>query len=93
MHYQWPLDISASHDRGAARTHGSIKWGGELVFISETLKGESVGVAETDSGHWIVRFADIDLGIIDRRTKKLQGFRAARPGRPEENKRRTLSPM
>ena len=71
------------------RTDGSIKWGGELVFISETLKGETVGVAETDSGHWIVRFADVDLGIIDRRTKKLQGFRAARPGRPEENKRVT----
>ena len=62
-------------------TDGSIKWGGDLVFISETLAGEPVGVAETDSGDWIVRFADIDLGIIDRRTKKLHGFRAARPGR------------
>ena len=64
-------------------TDGSIKWGGDLVFISETLKSEPVGIAETDSGDWIVRFADIDLGIIDRRTKKLHGFRAARPGRAE----------
>ena len=47
------------------------------------LKGEPVGIAETDSGDWIVRFAEIDLGIIDRRTKKLHGFRAARPGRAE----------
>ena len=51
------------------------------MFISEPLAGETVGIAETDSGHWIVRFADIDLGIIDRRTKKLHGFRAARLGR------------
>ena len=65
------------------RTDGSIKWGGDLVFISSPLAGEPVGIAETDSGDWIVRFADIDLGIIDRRTKRLHGFRAARPGRPE----------
>ena len=63
------------------RTDGSIKWGGDLVFISETLMGEPVGIAETDSGDWIVRFAEIDLGIIDRRTKKLHGFGAARPDR------------
>ena len=73
----------AWHAMRRVRTDGSIKWGGDLVFISETLKGEPVGIAETDSGDWIVRFADIDLGIIDRRTKKLHGFGAARPGRAE----------
>ena len=60
------------------RTDGSIKWGGDL-FISETL----IGIAETDSGDWIVRFP----------TSGSNGFRAARPGRAEANKRRTLSPM
>ena len=65
------------------RTDGSIKWGGDLVFIAEPLAGETVGIAETESGHWIVRFFDIDLGIIDHKTKKLHRFRAARPGRPE----------
>ena len=75
------------------RTDGSIKWGGDLVFISETLKGEPVGIAETDSGDWIVRFAEIDLGIIDRRTKNFMA--SARPGRAarKPNKRRTLLPM
>ena len=63
-----------------------------MVFVSETLAGESVGIAETDSGHWILRFADIDLGIIDRRTKKLHGFRAARPGRAEaERTQKTIT--
>ena len=52
----------AWHAMRRVRTDGSIKWGGDLVFISETLKGEPVGIAETDSGDWIVRFADIDLG-------------------------------
>ena len=71
----------AWHAVRRVRTDGSIKWGGDLVFVSEPLAGEPVGIAETDSGHWIVRFAGIDLGIIDCRTKKLHGFRPARPGR------------
>ena len=84
----WPERLEepwydAWHAMRRVRTDGSIKWGGDMVFVSETLAGESVGIAETDSGHWILRFADIDLGIIDRRTKKLHGFRAARPGRAE----------
>ena len=33
-------------------------------------------IAETESDHWIERFAD--LGIIDQKTKKLHRFRAAR---------------
>ena len=73
----------AWHAVRRVRTDGSIKWGGDLVFIAEPLAGEPVGIAETESGHWIVRFADIELGIIDHKTKKLHRFRAARPGRPE----------
>jgi transposase InsO family protein len=63
------------------RTNGTIKWGGELVFISEALSGEPLGIAETLSGDWLVCFADIPLGYIDRRTRKLRPFAPARPGR------------
>ena len=84
----WPERLEepwydACHAVRRVRTDGSIEWGGDPVFVSEPLAGEPVGIAETGSGHWIVRFADIDLGIIDRRTKKLHGLRAARPGRPQ----------
>ncbi len=65
------------------RSNGEIKWGGDLVFISEALTGELVGVAETERGDWIVRFIDVDLGIIDRKTRKLRRFTAPRPGRRE----------
>jgi putative transposase len=71
----------ADHAVRRVRTNGTIKWGGELVFLSEALIGEPVGVAETLTGDWIVRFADIPLGHIDRRTKKLRHFAPARPGR------------
>jgi putative transposase len=73
----------ADHAVRRVRTCGAIKWGGDFIFISEVLIGELVGVAETAHGDWVVRFADIDLGLIDRRTKKLRRFGTPRPGRPK----------
>ena len=35
-----------------------------------------VGIAEIDNGDWIVRFADLPIGIIDRRSHKLRRKRA-----------------
>jgi len=63
------------------RTNGEIRWGGAFIFVSETLTGEPVGVAETEDGDWIVRFADYPVGLIDRRSHRLQPFAPARPGR------------
>ena len=71
----------ADHAVRRVRSNGEIRWGGEFVFISEALVGESVGIAETEAGDWIVRFADIDLGLIDRTSHKLRRFLAGRPAR------------
>lgn len=65
------------------RTNGEIKWRGGLVFISEALTGEAVGVRQCADGHWLVRFADVPLVLIDRRTGKVARFGAGRPPRPE----------
>ena len=67
------------HATRRVRPTGEIKWGGDLVFVSEALAGETVGVAETRDGDWVVRFAAVDLGLIDRTSKKLRRFAAARP--------------
>jgi transposase InsO family protein len=68
------------------RSNGEIKWGGDLIFVSEALVGEPVGVAETETGDWIIRFADHPLGLIDRRTRRLRPFAPARPGRRKEGR-------
>jgi putative transposase len=73
-------DYDDSHATRRVRSNGEIKWGGDLIFISEVLVGEPVAVAETEAGDWIVRFFDYDLGLIDRRTRKLRPFAAPRPG-------------
>jgi hypothetical protein len=46
------------------RTNGEIKWRGQLIFVSEALIRETVGVAESEHGHE-VHFGPILLGLID----------------------------
>jgi transposase InsO family protein len=67
----------AEHQVRRVRPTGEIKWQGGRVFLSEALAGEPVGLAETASGHWLVRFCDLELGLIDRTGT----FRRFAPGR------------
>jgi len=53
--------------------NGQIKWRGDLVFVSEAVVGELVGVAETERGDWTVQFMQVELGRIDRQTRKFSG--------------------
>ena len=53
------------------RSNGEIKWRGELVFVSQVLDGEPVGIEPTEDGQWRVRYAHIDLGFIDLERRRL----------------------
>lgn len=65
------------HVRRVSQT-GQISWQGELVFVCEAVRGEVIGLAETERGDWTVRFMDLELGRIDRQTRR---FTAAWHGR------------
>jgi transposase InsO family protein len=54
------------------RNNGQIKWGGQMVYVSETLAHQSVAVEETDTGDWAMRFYNHPIGIIDPKTHKLK---------------------
>jgi hypothetical protein len=55
----------ANHQVRRVRNAGEIKWRGESVFISEVLVGELIGIAELETGDHVVRFCDLDIGLID----------------------------
>ena len=42
----------ATHQVRRVNQTGRIKWHGELVFVSEAVRGELVGLAETERGDW-----------------------------------------
>jgi transposase InsO family protein len=55
------------HHIRRVRQNGEIKWAGQLIFLSEALVGEPVGIAETDDGRFSVNFGPVYLGFLDHR--------------------------
>jgi putative transposase len=60
------------------RSNGEIKWRGELIFVSQVLVGEPVGIEQTPSGDWRVRYADLELGFIDTKRGRLNRWPVVR---------------
>ena len=60
------------------RSRGEIKWAGELIFVSEALIGEPVAIEETEEGELLLRYADVELGYIDK-SGRLRRRKLARP--------------
>lgn len=55
------------------RSGGEIKFLGEMVFISQALAGELIGLEEVDDGVWSINLATFEVGRLDERTKKTYG--------------------
>jgi putative transposase len=47
------------------RSSGEIKWRNAMLFVSEALIGEAVGLTQRNDGHWLVRFNQVQLGLIN----------------------------
>ena len=62
------------------RSNGEIKWRGELIFVSQVLVGEPVGIDQTQTGDWRVRYATVELGGIDIERRRLN-----RPPSPQKS--------
>jgi transposase InsO family protein len=77
----------ADHQVRRVRHDGLIQWRGAQLFISEALAGEPLGLKEIDDGQWLVRFADLDLGIIGP-AKTFNRLTAPRPGRRQATSNR-----
>jgi transposase InsO family protein len=69
----------ADHQVRRVRRTGEIRWKGSQVFVSEALVGELVGIAELETGDHVVRFCDLDVGLINRRDV-FSRFAPPRPG-------------
>jgi putative transposase len=54
------------------RSAGEIKWQGELIYTSEALVGERLGLKQVDENIWAVHFGHLCLAMINSKTKQLQ---------------------
>jgi putative transposase len=52
------------------RSNGQIRWQGRLIFLSEVLIGQRVGLHQIDNGLWHLNFGPVPLALYDEKTKK-----------------------
>jgi len=69
------------------RSSGEIKWDGGMIYISDALIGEAVGITECEGGHSLVRFASVPLGLVEYPTGKFVRFGPGRPPRTKADKK------
>lgn len=53
------------------RHNGEIKWRGELIYVSEVLAKEPIGLKPIDNDKWEVRYSFQLLGVLDERNKNI----------------------
>lgn len=56
----------------SVRSNGQIKWNGDLVFTSEVLAGENIGLLEVDEALWAIYFGAVRIGYLDQLTQRVQ---------------------
>jgi putative transposase len=77
------LDYRSDEQVRRIRSSSEIRWRGSLLFVSEAIIGQTVAIRRRPDGHWLIRFADVALAIIDRSSGKLGRLGAGRPPRSQ----------
>jgi hypothetical protein len=66
-----PLEYAAGVTVRRVRQNGEIKWKGHLLYVSDLLAKEPLGLNPIDECLWEVRYSFHLLGVLDERTLKI----------------------
>lgn len=47
------------------RSTGEFKWKGELIYLSEALIGELIGLEQISDRYWQINFGHVNLAVVD----------------------------
>lgn len=72
-----PVEYSTPYVVRTVRSNGQMKWAGGLVYVSEVLCGEPVGLLPLDDGLYEIYYAHVRLGYLDERTMRATNTRPA----------------
>ena len=66
-----PVDYDSGIIVRRVRYSGEIKWHGDLIYVSQVLAQEPLGLKQIDEEKWEIRYSFHLLGTLDQRTKKI----------------------
>lgn len=71
-----PLEYPHHTEVRLVSTNGCLSWNGEPLFLATALAGEYVAFEEVDDDLWTIRFADVVLGRLDGRHRRVHPLAA-----------------
>ena len=66
-----PVEYGTEVTARRVRHNGEIKWKGHLVYVSDILAKEPIGMNQIDEFLWDVRYSFHLLGVLDERNQKI----------------------
>ena len=66
------IEYDDAFDVRKVRSNGEIKWQGKLLYVSEALIGEPVGLKEADNGQWELHFSKLHIGTWNRKHNRFE---------------------
>lgn len=73
------IEYPSSFEVRTVRSNGQIKWEGELLFVSEVLRDELVGLVQVEDERWNLYFGSVHLATWNERRSKFEA-----PSIPDE---------
>lgn len=67
-----PIEYPSSFQVRVVRDRGNIKWKGDLLFVSDVLRGEPVAMLPLDDDRWRLFFGPVHLATWNGRTRKYE---------------------
>jgi transposase InsO family protein len=74
-----PVEYPSGYAVRRVRINGVFKWRGDLIFVSEVLTGEPVGLEQLDDRHWALYYGLVPLAILDDHKRHLIPSKEAAP--------------
>jgi transposase InsO family protein len=71
---EYPSDMEVRN----VRLNGAMKWKGKLIFLSEALVSQPVGLREVDDGVWDLYLCDYPLGRLERGATRLSSLKSCK---------------
>jgi transposase InsO family protein len=76
-----PIEYPSSFEVRTVRSNGQIKWKGEMLFVSEVLREEPVGLVQVEDERWDLYFSSVHLATWNERRSKFEA-----PSAPDQSR-------
>lgn len=70
-----PIEYEQSIDVRSVRHNGEIKWNGKLIYLTQVLSKDRVGLRQVDEDRWEILYSFVLLGHYNQRTGAVESMK------------------